>query len=43
VPTVAAAGQRAAAYQLLAKVCGWFKGFDTADLQEVKMLLDKLA
>ena len=34
-------GQRAAARELLADVYGWFtEGFDTADLQEAKALLD---
>ena len=34
-------GKRAAAYQLLAEVYGWFtEGFDTADLQEARALLD---
>jgi hypothetical protein len=33
-----------AAYQLLAPVYGWFtEGFDTADLQEAKALLEALA
>jgi predicted ATPase len=37
-------GKRTAAYQLLAEVYGWFtEGFDTADLQEAKALLDELA
>ena len=37
-------GKRAAARQLLAEVYGWFtEGFDTADLQEAKALLDALA
>jgi predicted ATPase len=37
-------GQRAAAYELLAPIYGWFtEGFDTADLQEAKTLLDALA
>jgi adenylate cyclase len=37
-------GKRAEAYQLLAEVYGWFtEGFDTADLQEAKALLDELA
>jgi len=37
-------GQRAAARQLLAEVYGWFtEGFDTADLQDAKALLDELA
>jgi len=36
-------GQRAAARQLLAEVYGWFtEGFDTADLQEAKALLEAL-
>jgi predicted ATPase len=37
-------GKRAEAYALLAEVYGWFtEGFDTADLQEAKALLDALA
>jgi len=37
-------GKRAAAHQLLAEVYGWFtEGFDTADLQEAKALLEALA
>jgi predicted ATPase len=37
-------GKRAAAYELLAPLYGWFtEGFDTADLQEAKALLEKLA
>src|SRR5262249_42985564 len=37
-------GKHAAARQLLAAVYGWFtEGFDTADLQEAKALLDALA
>ena len=37
-------GKRAAAYDLLAPVYGWFtEGFDTADLQEAKTLLAALA
>ena len=37
-------GKRAEAYDLLALVYGWFtEGFDTADLQEAKALLDALA
>jgi predicted ATPase len=37
-------GKRAEARQLLAEVYGWFtEGFDTADLQEAKALLDELA
>jgi predicted ATPase len=36
-------GKRTAAYELLAPVYGWFtEGFDTADLQEAKVLLDAL-
>ena len=36
-------GKRAEAYELLAPVYGWFtEGFDTADLQEAKVLLDEL-
>jgi len=37
-------GKRAAAYALLAPIYGWFtEGFDTADLQEAKALLEALA
>jgi predicted ATPase len=37
-------GKRAEAYALLAPVYGWFtEGFDTADLQEAKALLEALA
>ena len=37
-------GKRAEAHALLAPVYGWFtEGFDTADLQEAKSLLDELA
>src|SRR5262249_42570566 len=37
-------GKRAEARALLAPVYGWFtEGFDTADLQEAKALLDELA
>ena len=37
-------GKRAEAYELLAPVYGWFtEGFDTADLQEAKTLLEELA
>jgi predicted ATPase len=37
-------GKRAAAYELLAPIYGWFtEGFDTADLQEAKTLLEELA
>ncbi len=36
--------KRQDAYDLLAPVYGWFtEGFDTADLQEAKMLLAELA
>jgi predicted ATPase len=36
-------GKRAAAYDLLAPVYGWFtEGFDTADLQEARVLLEDL-
>jgi predicted ATPase len=37
-------GKRVEAYDLLAPIYGWFtEGFDTADLQEAKTLLDELA
>ena len=37
-------GKRAEARQLLASVYGWFtEGFDTADLQDAKTLLEELA
>ena len=37
-------GKRAAAYDLLAPIYGWFtEGFDTADLQESRALLDELS
>jgi predicted ATPase len=37
-------GKRAEAYALLAPIYGWFtEGFDTADLQEAKVLLETLA
>jgi len=37
-------GKRVAARELLAPVYGWFtEGFDTADLQEAKALLEALA
>jgi hypothetical protein len=37
-------GQRHAARELLAPIYGWFtEGFDTADLQEAKALLEELA
>ena len=37
-------GKRAAARELLTSIYGWFtEGFDTADLQEAKTLLYKLA
>jgi predicted ATPase len=36
-------GKRTEAYELLASVYGWFtEGFDTADLQEAKVLLQEL-
>jgi hypothetical protein len=36
-------GKRAAAYELLAPIYGWFtEGFDTADLQDAKALLEEL-
>ena len=36
-------GKRAAAYELLAPIYDWFtEGFDTADLQEAKVLLEEL-
>jgi predicted ATPase len=36
-------GKRAEAYELLAPLYGWFtEGFDTADLQEAKALLEEL-
>jgi predicted ATPase len=36
-------GKRAAARELLAPIYGWFtEGFDTADLQEAKVLLAEL-
>ena len=39
-----AQGKRAAARALLAPIYGWFtKGFDTADLQEARALLDALS
>jgi predicted ATPase len=37
-------GKQAEAHELLAPIYGWFtEGFDTADLQEAKALLDELA
>jgi predicted ATPase len=37
-------GKQAEAYEVLAPIYGWFtEGFDTADLQEAKALLDALA
>jgi predicted ATPase len=37
-------GKRTEAYELLAPVYGWFtEGFDTADLQEARALLEALA
>ena len=36
--------KRAAAYELLAPIYGWFtEGFDTADLKDAKALLAELA
>ena len=36
-------GKRAEAYELLAEVYKWFtEGFDTADLQEAKALIEEL-
>jgi predicted ATPase len=36
-------GQRVEAYALLAPIYGWFtEGFDTADLQDAKTLLEEL-
>jgi predicted ATPase len=36
-------GKRAEAYELLAPIYGWFtEGFDTADLQEARALLEEL-
>ena len=36
-------GKCAEAYQLLAEVYGWFtEGFDTADLQDARALLEEL-
>ena len=36
-------GKRTEAYQLLAEIYGWFtEGFNTADLQDAKALLDAL-
>jgi predicted ATPase len=37
-------GKRAEARQLLADIYGWFtEGFETADLQEARALLEELA
>ena len=37
-------GKQQQAHQMLAEIYGWFtEGFDTADLQEAKALLDELA
>jgi predicted ATPase len=37
-------GKRAEAHELLTPIYGWFtEGFDTADLQQAKALLDALA
>ena len=36
-------GKRAEAYALLAPIYGWFtEGFDTADLQDARSLLEEL-
>jgi predicted ATPase len=37
-------GKRTEAHELLAPIYGWFtEGFDTADLQDAKALLEELA
>ena len=37
-------GKRTEAYELLAPIYGWFtEGFDTADLQQAKALVEELA
>jgi predicted ATPase len=37
-------GKHTEARELLAPICSWFtEGFDTADLQEAKALLEELA
>jgi predicted ATPase len=37
-------GKRTEAHQLLTEIYGWFtEGFDTADLQDAKALLEELA
>ncbi len=37
-------GKKKKARQMLAEIYGWFtEGFDTADLQEARALLEKLA
>jgi predicted ATPase len=37
-------GKRAEAYELLAPIYSWFsEGFDTADIQDARALLDELA
>jgi predicted ATPase len=37
-------GKCVEAYELLVPICDWFtEGFDTADLQEAKTLLEELA
>ena len=37
-------GKQAEAYALLAPIYGWFtEGFDTADLQEARALLEEVA
>jgi len=36
-------GKKKEAHEMLAKIYGWFtEGFDTADLQEAKVLLEEL-
>ena len=44
VSAVAEGGQILKARRLLAPIYGWFsEGFDTADLQEAKLLLEELS
>ena len=36
--------KKAESQQMLAEICGWFiEGFDTADLQEARTLLEELS
>lgn len=43
-PPLRQQGKRKAGRQLLVEVYGWFmEGFDSADLQEAKVLLEELA